>query len=111
MWGKKGGSGLLLRLEFPVLRVLLLYLLVEMFLPVNVCSLSSKALQIPRFRGPALLFLLCLWLEILSLGMAPEEASAGPHGPELLRPKLIPSKPKCKAKAKSKDKIGAGLRV
>ena len=50
MRGKKGGSGLLLRLGFPVLKVLLLYLLVEMFLPVNVC----------------------LRLEILSLGMAPK---------------------------------------
>ena len=41
--GKKGGSGLLLRLAFPVLRVLLLYLLVEMFLPVNVSKYKAKA--------------------------------------------------------------------
>ena len=35
--------------------------------------------------------------------------AAGPHGPELPRPKWIPSKPKCKAKAKSKVNSGAGL--
>ena len=67
---KMEGSGFLLCSEFPVLRVLLLYLLVELFLPVILCSLNpKKVVQVLRFRGPKLQFLLCV-VELLSLGMA-----------------------------------------
>ena len=78
--GKKGGSGLRLRPGFPVLRVLLLYLLHLYQGP----STSIPPLFAARDSQPR---------------HGPEEPIAGPYGPELPRPKLIPSKPKCKAKS------------
>ena len=87
MPGKKGGSGSLQWSGFPVLRVLLLYLLVELLLPVILGSLSFPG---PKTSVP------CLWLEPRH---GPEELTVGPQGPELLRPNSTPTKPKRKAKA------------
>ena len=86
--GKKGDRSLLQRPGFPVLRVLLPYLLVEL-LPVR-----PNGLQILRLNGPKL----CFWLEILSPAMAQKSFLLVPkvlrfRGPTWSRPSLK-AKPK-----------------
>ena len=92
-FGKKGGQR-----STPAPRVSSAQGFAALFAGRDVPALSSKALQIPSFRGPTLLFLLCLRLKFLSLGMAPKSLLLAPTALNFSGPSSSPACPSPKSK-------------